>query len=234
MALPKLNDVPMYTMIVPSTKKEFKYRPFLVREQKVLLLAYESQDRTQIINAILECINSCTNGEIDSNKLPMFDIDYIFTQIRTKSVGEKAELNLRCNKCDEMTPFTVDLSQISIPEVQSKTPLIELTEDIKVQMRYPTYKDVMSNTTSTEDKEFAIKFVLSCIQSVQTPEENIDLKDETLEEKTKFIESLTNEQFEKINKFVNDIPKLTQTINVKCEKCGEENSRIMEGVENFF
>lgn len=232
MALPKLNDVPMYNLNIPSTGKQVKYRPFLVKEQKILLIAYESQDRSQIVSAIMNCINSCTYEAVKAESLPIFDVDYIFTQIRSKSVGENAELSLKCVKCNEATPFSIDLSTIEIPEVKDKPATIQLTDDIKIKMKYPTYTDVVANTENAED--FMIKFIVSCIQSLQTNEENIEFKDEPIEEKIKFIESLTSDQFDKISQYVNSLPKLTQKINVTCQKCGTHNTRTLEGVENFF
>ena len=215
MALPKLNDVPMYTTIVPSTGKEVQYRPFLVKEQKVLLVAYESQDRKQIINAMLNTIESCTDNQIQGQKLSIFDVDYMFTQIRSKSAGEKATLNLKCEKCEEETPFTVNLAEINV-ESPSSNHDIDLTDNIKIRMKYPTYLDVLENDKLNSESigtEFMIEFMIACIESISTNEEHIQLKDETREEKVAFVDSLNNEQFEKISEFVRNIPKVSQKIH---------------------
>jgi len=235
MALPRINDVPMYTMTVPSTGKEVKFRPFLVKEQKVLLIAYETQDRKQIINSVIDCIHSCVDNQVEVNKLPIFDVDYIFTQIRSKSVGEKAELNLRCENCNETTPFTIDLSEIEPPKLNEvKKDLIEINESIKIKMKYPSYTDVMQNVNSESDEDFSVRFIISCIDLIQTEEESIIFRDEPLEERIKFVESLTNEQFEKLSSFISNIPKLAQEVSISCDKCGTETKRTLEGMENFF
>jgi len=236
MALPKLNDVPMYTTVIPSTGKQVQYRPFLVKEQKVLLVAYESQDRKQIINAMLDTIESCTNNQVQGQKLSTFDVDYMFTQIRSKSAGEKATLNLKCESCQEETPFTVNLTEINVPSPSGHYD-INLTDNIKIRMKYPTYLDVLENdklNSETMGAEFMMEFMIACIESVTTNEEQIQLKDEPHEEKIEFIDSLNNEQFEKISEFVRNIPKVTQQVKVSCNKCGHSNDRTLEGMENFF
>lgn len=238
MALPKLNDVPMYTMTVPSTGKEVKYRPFLVKEQKVLMLASESQDRKQMLTAMLNTIQACLDDNIQVEKLPTFDIDYLFTQIRAKSVGENSKLMTKCSKCESEIEFSVDLSKLNIPEIKQKNVVIPLTSNVSVKMSYPSYNLIMENSTneSTEEvsTEFIMSFVMNCIESIQTEEENILMRDESYDEKIRFLESLSTEQFEKLASFVRDMPKLSHDTNLKCESCGHEEKRRLEGMESFF
>lgn len=238
MALPKLNDVPMYSMKVPSTGKEVKYRPFLVKEQKVLMLAGESQDRKQMLTAMLDTIESCIEGNINVKNLPTFDVDYLFTQIRAKSVGENANMLTTCTNCEKEVKFTVDLSKLNVPEVKKRQSIIELTSEISVKMSYPSYPAIIENDTTDENEdmttEFLMNFILNCIESIQTPEENIMMRDEQYDEKIRFIESLNTEQFERLGDFVKDMPKISHNVNLKCESCGHEETRILEGMESFF
>jgi len=235
MALPRLNDVPMYTMMVPSTGKQVKYRPFLVKEQKVLMLAGESQDKKQMLNSMLDTIESCIADNINVKNLPTFDIDYLFTQIRGKSVGENATLAANCSKCENEIKFTVNLNELNVPEIKRNTSTIKLTSDINVMMRYPSYSLIMKNDIDDEmSTEFTMNFMLSCIESIQTAEENIIMQDETQEEQIRFLESLNTEQFEKLADFIRDMPKVSVDVKLKCESCEHEESKKVEGMESFF
>ena len=238
MALPKLNDVPLYTMTVPSTGKQVKYRPFLVKEQKVLMLAGESQDKEQMLSSMLNTIESCIDDNINVKNLPTFDVDYLFTQIRAKSVGENANLMVKCSKCEKEVKFTVNLSELDVPKIKRNQSTIELTSDVSVIMRYPSYSLIMKNDIDDSDDnmstEFTMHFMLSCIESIQTAEENILMQDETHEEQVRFLESLNTEQFEKLSDFVRDMPKISADVKLNCESCGHEESTKLEGMESFF
>lgn len=238
MALPKLNDVPMYTMTVPSTGKEVKYRPFLVKEQKVLMIASETQDKKLMMNSMLDTIEACVQDNINVKKLPTFDVDYMFMQIRGKSVGENVHLNITCSKCEEPVGFDINISEIKPPEIKSKLSVVKLTNEISVKLNYPSYTNMIQNDNimnqENVNSEFILHYLLSCIESVQTEEENILMKDESEEDKISFIESLTTEQFDKLSKFVQTSPKIEHDINVKCEKCGEETKTKLEGIQDFF
>jgi predicted house-cleaning NTP pyrophosphatase (Maf/HAM1 superfamily) len=205
MALPSLNTAPSYELIIPSTQKKYNYRPFLVKEQKILMLAYESQDKKQIINAMLDTIKSCI-PDIDVRLLTTSDVDYIFTQLRAKSVGEKAEK------------------------------VVELTDKISVKLKYPTYFDFMNNLNleSSSQTEALMEVVVSCIDSIMTEEENISVKDEPKEEVIKFIESMSSQQFELISEFVQNIPQIEYTTSFKCANCGNEQEVKLQGLDDFF
>jgi hypothetical protein len=238
MALPRLNDVPMYTMVVPSTGKQVKYRPFLVKEQKVLMIASESQDKKQMMSAMLDTIEACIQDDIKVKRLPTFDVDYMFLQIRGKSVGENSHLNIPCSKCEEVIGLDVDISKIKPPEVKLNSSVIKLTNEISVKLNYPSYINMIQNDNiinqDNVNSEFVLHYLVSCIESVQTAEENILMKDEPDEDKIGFIESLTTEQFDKLSNFVQNTPKIEHNIKVKCEKCGEETNANLEGIQDFF
>ena len=221
MALPVLNEVPKYELTIPSTQEKVLFRPFLVKEQKILLLAYESKNRKQIVQAMLDTIGACAQT-VDVMKLSTFDVDYIFTQIRAKSVGEKVELNVSCTECNTPNQTTVNLEEIVV-DIPDKNMIVPITNEISIKLKYPNYGYYMASSTFFEIEtqyEMMTEIVISCLDSVMTEEENISIKDESKEEITKFIESLTSSQFEKISNFVENLPTLKHTIHYNCINCG--------------
>ena len=238
MALPQLkNDVPKYEMTVPSTGEVVKYRPFLVKEQKVLLVAFESKDSKQILNSMLDSISSCVpNIKLDS--LATFDVDYMFTQVRSKSVGETSTILHACQNCNEENEVKVRLDQIkvNIPENWKKTTEIEISKDISVELKFPTYKDIsyLNIDDNASDAELLMDTVAACMKAVKTEDEYILVKDEPKEEVEKFINSLTNQQLEKITNFASNAPKLAHTQDYVCKKCKTENKIELSGLQDFF
>ena len=233
MALPKLNDLPSYSLTIPSSKRKVNFRPFLVKEQKILLMAMESQDNDQILKAISDTLKSCIDEQISDAELATFDIEYLFTQIRSKSVGETTKLNLKCSKCETDNETIVNLSEISVELTQDT--VIKLNDTYSLEMRYPSYYDVSkieSEDNSTTDE--IMQLCKLCLSKILTEEEQINVLDETEEEIQNFLESLTTDQFDKIVTFVMNLPKLTKNINFKCTDCGEENEILIEGLANFL
>ena len=237
MALPRLsNDRPIYEMVIPSTKETVKYRPFLVKEQKSLLVAFESQDQKQILNSMLACIESCVPG-IDVMKLATFDVDYMFTQVRSKSVGETSTVLSACTKCREENEVKINLADINVKSDGLKTEVIEISDDISLEMKYPTYEDTLGyvkSELSDNAAETMFNSIATCINAVQTKEENILLKHEPREEIETFINSLTTQQLEKITSFVDGMPTLIHEQKYTCKKCGHENTLQMKGLQDFF
>lgn len=236
MALPLLNASPKYELTIPSTGKKLRYRPFLVKEQKILLLAYEAQDKSQIINAILDTVTACVEGIADVCDLTTFDVDYIFTQIRSKSVGEKVDLQISCSSCQHPNDVQINLEDITV-EVKKDSEIIKLNDDISVKMKYPNYNRFMLNSNIfnvTTASEMIIEIVISSIDSIMTENENILAKDETREELLSFVESMNSEQFEKVSSFVEAMPVMKHEVNFKCVKCGEQNTRLLKGIDDFF
>lgn len=236
MALPIINDKPKYEMVIPSTKKKVRFRPFLVKEQKVLLLAFESKDKRGIVRAILDTIESCIEEKIDVYKLATFDVDYAFSQIRAKSVGEVVHLNIDCSKCEVKNEASLNLDKIEV-DVKKQNMIVKLTDTISLKFKYPDYNYFINDNkffTNESDIDSVLDIIISCLDSIQTNDENLSIADEPREEVQRFIESLTADQFEKVKDFINTIPKLTHQIKFKCINCGEENTRIVEGLEDFF
>jgi len=235
MALPRLNEVPEYELVIPSTKENIQFRPFLVKEQKILLMAFESRDTKQIMQAIGKTIESCI-PDIKLAKLASFDIDYIFMQIRSKSVGEKANLSIKCKHCEHPNPVEVDLENVQLTS-EPKDKMIKLTDDMTMKMKYPSFFDVTNSDMVKEDitsTEMAIESIKMSMDALITEEEHISMKDETSEEIARFVDSLNDEQFSKLAAFIQDIPKLILNIDFTCESCNKENNHVMEGINDFF
>lgn len=235
MALPKLNNLPNYEVVIPSTQKRVKFRPFLVKEQKVLLMALESQDQKQILGAIVDTIKACCQEEISVKSLTSFDIEYIFVKIRSKSVGEKSKVNIKCTSCEANNEIEIDLDQIDISD-KNADKKIKLSEEYTLQMKYPTYIDILSNDkvqASTAAEQIYSSIILA-MDKLHTPNELIEMNAETWEEKETFIDSLTNEQFQKIVDFITNAPSLKYNLKFTCISCKHENEQLLSGIQDFF
>ena len=239
MALPRLNETIWYDLKLPSTKEVIHYRPFLVKEQKILLLAGESNQPKQVIRAISDTIKSCVQEDIDVTSLSSFDVDYVFTRIRAKSVGETSELVVKCKHCEEENDVKIDIMKTKV--VGNIEPQkIQLTPEVQLEVHYPTYSDLMLNTDvfdgedNPKTSESSINLIMSCMKTLYTEDERIDLKSESRQEMMNFLDSLNSEQFEKIAKFISGIPKLSYDLEFTCEHCNKENKMLMEGMDNFF
>jgi hypothetical protein len=236
MALPLLNEAPKYELMIPSMKKKVRYRPFLVKEQKVLMIAFESKDPNQIMHSMIDCVGACVEG-VDPYKLATFDIDYMFTQIRSKSVGETTDIVGICAECTTENTVKVDLSKISVEESKVADTLIQLNPNLQIRMKYPTYEDVEKTNVLSEDAsptEVIFNTIYACLDSVLTDDESISIKDESREEVVRFVDSLTNSQLEKIMEFVDSIPKIVHDVPFKCISCNHANVLRLEGLQDFF
>ena len=235
MALPKLNSTPTYEITIPSSGQKAVYRPFLVKEQKALLIAYETQDKKDMIRSVIRTIEACVEDPIEK-KLTTFDVDYLFTKIRAKSVGETAEVKIKCSECSEENEVIVDLDKVEVVG-EMLDPLIPITDDVSVKMKYPSYEDFLTNDTimNTESEmEGVLELSVSCIDSVLTEDERISLKDEPKEEVVNFIDSMSGKQFEKITTFISSLPRLSQDIEFECSNCSHKNNITLKGMDDFF
>lgn len=230
MALPLLNETPTYQLVVPSTGKKIKYRPYLVKEEKILLLANESKDEAQITNAITDTIVACTNNKVRIEELTTFDLEYLFIKIRAKSVGENVELVMPCSSCKQSNEATVNLDEIQCPVVEVDH-LIEINESVSVEMKYPSYYDIEQNEDETE---VVFNVISSCIKAVISKNERFDISDEPKETVIAFLDSMTSSQFAKIAEFVQSMPQIMHNIEFDCTNCGEHNSIEVKGMQNFF
>lgn len=236
MGLPLLNSAPKYEVKIPSSGELVSFRPFLVKEQKVLLIAYESKDKKQIINAMLDCISNCITADINVYNLSTFDADYLFTQIRSKSVGEGVDILLACEECRADNDIHINLDEIQV-EINKKEEIVKLTDEISVKMSYPTYARYLESNTIFEaatSTDLIMEIIISCIDSIMTEEENINARDESREDLVAFIDSMTQDQFMKLSNFIEDMPVMKQDINFTCQSCGHKNKRTLEGIDDFF
>jgi len=237
MALPRLNnDAPQYELTIPSTGQKIKYRPFLVKEQKNLLIALESQDPKNILSSVTNCIESCTEN-VDVSKLSTFDTDYMFVNIRSKSVGENTTINSTCVECESTQPNDINLNDIKMENVNTDT-LIKLSDEISVQLKYPTYDDMTKNDNLFSDQQTSTGILFDtiamCIESVNTQEERILIKDEPTQEVESFINSLNAAQLQKLTAFIESMPTLSYELKYKCNSCGHENEIVLNGIQDFF
>lgn len=235
MALPQLNSTPSYRITIPSLGKQTTFRPFLVKEQKALLIAYETQDKTDIVRAITRTIHACIEEPIEE-ALTTFDVDYLFTQIRAKSVGEVVDLSIKCEECNMANDISIELDDVKMTqEVQEN--IIQLTDDISLKMRYPSYDDFIQNEKllSTESMtESLMELITVCLDSVLTEEERFSIKDESREDVVNFIDSMTSDQFERVTEFVQNMPAVSKDIEFTCAGCKHENNRTLRGMDDFF
>jgi hypothetical protein len=235
MSLPKLNNVPKYKITVPSTNKEVTFRPFLVKEEKILLIALESQDPVQIATAITDTVISCISEEIYRKDLKSYDIEFLFLKIRAKSVGETANLLFKCESCDAENEVSVNLEEIkmNVIEIDNR---IKISNNIYIEMKHPTFESISRNKKLTTNSPTTQVFGLiqESISAVLTEDERIDIKEVKDEEFQEFIESMTQEQFTKIREYIESIPKLSHDINYSCKNCNTNNDITLEGLQNFL
>ena len=238
MPLPKITT-PTYELELPSTQKKVRYRPFLVKEEKVLLIALETEDTKEITNAIRAVIKSCvlTRG-IKVETLPTFDIEYLFLNIRGKSVGEVIEVNLICPD-DGVTEVkkNIPIDDIKIQRTDGHTNQIKLDDNIMMEMKYPSLDQFIKNNfdfTEGNQMDQSFELIGSCIDKIYTEEEVWSSSDCTKKELTEFLESMNSSQFKEIENFFETMPKLTHTIKVKNPNTEKENDVVLEGLASFF
>ena len=233
MALPKIN-VPTYELEVPSTKDKITYRPFLVKEEKILLLALEENDEMTIARALKQIVNNCTFDNLSVNDMPLFDLEYIFLNIRAKSVGESAEIKLLCPDDDETyVDVNVPLDKVKVQFTKGHEKDIKITDEIMVVMRYPTYELLgVDDTDMTIERTF--KLISDCTDKIvdgETIYERADFNDKELQE---FYDGLDSKQFQNIQNFFETMPKLKHTVEVVNPKTKKKNKITLEGLQSFF
>ena len=236
MALPKL-DVPIYEMAVPSTDEKIKYRPFLIKEEKVLLIAMESGENEDIIQAVKQIVSECTFNKLKLGDMPMFDVEYMFLRIRAKSVGEVSKLKVLCQD-DKETYATVevDLTEIQVQVDDDHTNKIELTDEMGVIMKYPSIDSFSAAGISNITADNMIDVVATCIAQIydKKGEEVYDSKDSTKKELVDFVEQMNSQQFADVQKFFDTMPALKHEITVLNPKTKKESKVTLSGLNDFF
>ena len=244
--LPKL-DVPIYELDLPLSKKKVKFRPFLVKEEKILLMAMESETDESTLLAIKQSIgNCCLSEDVDIETLPITDLEYFFLNLRARSVNEVVELEYKCNNkvkdekdeekdCGNVVRLEVNVLDIK-PEVsENHSTKVALTPTMGVVMKYPSFK-VVENNEKVEGGEIEklMNILVNCIESIYTEDSIFYAKDVTKQELSDFVESLTKEQFAKIQHFFESMPKIKKELDFTCKKCGYHENITVEGIQSFF
>ena len=232
--LPKL-DTPTYRLTLPSTGDEIQYRPFLVKEQKLLMMAQESESEQQVIDTVGNLVQSCTFEKIDSGSSPLFDIEYIFLQIRGKSIGEKVELNVICPDDEKTTvPTEVDINDIVVQMTDGHTNEIEITDTVKLFLKYPILNDMKKIAGDTSQVAQVFEILTQCVHEIHYGEQIFSRIDINEKDITEFIDQLTGKQFEKIMEFFNTMPKLRHVIPVTNPKTEVKSEVVVEGLASFL
>ncbi len=238
MPLPKI-ATPTYELELPSSEQTIKYRPFLVKEEKLLVIALESEDNKQITNAIKAVIKACilTKG-IKVETLPTFDIEYLFLNIRGKSVGEELEVNVFCPDDGEtQVPVTINLDDIKVQKTEDHTNKIKIDETVMMEMKYPSLEQFIKNNFDFNEKnamDQSFDLIASCIGKIYTEEEVWSTADCTKKEVKDFLEGMNSSQFKDIEKFFETMPKLSHTVKVKNPVTDIESDVVLEGLASFF
>lgn len=242
MALP-INQAPKYSILLPSTGQEYFFKPFLVKQEKALMLAMQSENQKNMVKTLSDVITECFEGKLDVKEIAMFDLEYIFAQVRAKSVGETISLTMKCEECppeEKKARVNVEINvgeiPVEFPENQEKK--IMLWDDVGAVMRYPSIKvleemDALPNSAANNPDNM-YKIISACMESIFNSEEVFPISEQTPEEVKDFLDNLTNEQFRKIQAFFEDMPKMSKQIEYNCPVCGHHHDKRIEGLNSFF
>ena len=240
MPLPTI-ETPIYELKLPSSNKKIKYRPFLVKEEKILILALESKDQDEITNAVTDVLKKCIlTKTVDIDSLPTFDIEYLFLNIRAKSIGEDIKMTVICPDDGETkVSVTVYVDEIKVIKPKDHTTDIVIDDKMTMRMKYPSLNQFVENNFDVKDDpevmvDKTLKVVADCIDTVYTEEDAWEAKDYTPTERVKFIEQLNSKQYKKVEKFFSTMPKLSHTIEVINPNTKEKSSVVLEGLSDFF
>ena len=240
MALPVL-EVPKYEIELPVSKKKIKYRPFLVKEQRNLLMAMESNEANSIQLAVKDILNNCTLTEnIDIEKLPIIDVEYYFINLRAKSVGEVVESKYKCNnevegkECGNIMESEVNLLDIKVKQNEEISPEIQLDDKITIKLKYPEFNIVEDSLKYDDINQVTFNMIAKSIEYIYDGQQFYYGHEAQPDEMIAFVEGMNQQQFAKVENFFNNLPKLKETIDITCKKCGFEHHIEVEGLESFF
>ena len=236
MALPKI-DIPTYELTLPSVDQQVKYRPFLVKEEKLLMMALESGEDADMKNATIDLVNSCTFGKIKAEELPLFDIEYLFLNIRAKSVGEVAKFQVICPD-DKITlvPVDIDLTEVNVQvdDKHNNNILLDESRNLGIVMRYPTLRLVPMGIDKNMNADKIFNLMVSCIDHIYEGDKVYPAKDSSKSELVEFFNNLNSAQFQLIKTFFDEMPKLRHTIKVTNPKTKKESEITFSGLQDFF
>jgi len=241
--LPKI-DVPIYNVKLLSTGKNLQYRPFTVKEEKLFLMANESEEMDTIVDTIKQVINNCVIDECDVNDLPMFDIEHLFLNIRARSIGENVNLRYNCNnmvskegeedkKCNNIVSIDLNILEVQPEKEEGHTNKIEITESLGLVMSYPSI-NILKQFNMENQGDSIMDMTINCIDYIYDKDSIYYAKDTPKQELVDFLESMQSKDLEKIRNFFDTMPKMKKTIHFKCNKCEHEEDIELEGIQNFF
>ena len=237
MALPKQSS-PKYKCVLPSDGREVEYRPFLVKEQKVLMMAQEQENDAAMFDAVKNLIESVTFGKVKPDSLPIIDMEYLFLKIRTKSIGETANIQVTCNYDDCEGGQGTTVINLDDVEVVGEEPEIMISDELGIELRYPRISDVGTTPLETDSVESqaiqTLDLVKSCMVNIYDAEEVYPIADASTNEINEFVDSLSMSQLEKITSYFEGLPSLKKEVSANCEKCGKEIRTTVSGLNNFF
>jgi len=232
MNLPKITT-PKYSLTIPSSGKKIEFRPFLVKEEKLLLLAQESKNTSDVSKAINEVIDSCTFGKGNLDDLTSFDVEYIFLKLRAKSVGELAEVSVKCKHCDTSNEIEINLDDVEVVKKEELPKKVMITDTIGIVPRYVSASAINANVGDDVNDMFSF-YVRSVIESIFDENEVYPISQTSKEELDEFIDSLNREQMSKIEEIIENAPKLEKEVTFDCVKCKKKNTYVLSGAESFF
>ena len=240
MALPKI-DTPIYDLTLPLSKKEIRFRTFLVKEQKNILMAMEADDKESIEKNVKQVLINCTLTDgIDIDRLPVIDVEYYFLNLRARSVGEVIENSYRCDneieekKCGNIMKTSLNILDVKVENVNEDKTEIQLTDKIFLKLRYPEYSLLKKMAKLEDASSIAFEMIAQCVEYIFDGEQYYYSNEVSIEEMIEFIENLNQQQFEKIESFFSNMPKLQRKIEIKCSRCGFDHRIDVEGLESFF
>lgn len=229
-------STPKFELKLPSNGKKVEYRPFLVKEEKALLMASESSNEKDMYLAMRDVVSACTFGKVEVEKLPLIDIEYVFLKIRSKSVGETSTPKVKCSKCDAYNELSVNLNDIEPKRVESHTTKIRISDTVIVEMRYPCYSDIEAFSEEKEENELerAFSLLTTSIDKIHTPTETFVASEVEKSEVDDFIGNLSQTQFKKLLEFFDTMPYLEKVVEYKCKKCNEAEKITLRSIRDFF
>lgn len=231
-------ETPRFTLTVPSSGKKVSYRPYLVKEEKILFIALESGDGKAIVEAMQDVVKACTFGELDIASLTTFDLEYVFLQLRIKSVGESVSVNLKCEFDGEFTPVDINLSEVKLIQDDSYTPErdIKVTDSIGMVLKPITLKRLSEMNLKDEANimESLTNRIAGCIDHIYDREKIYKASSVPMEELVKFVDSLSHSHLQAIQEYIASFPRVEHTVKFNCFKCGKENTVKLQGIQSFF
>jgi DNA-directed RNA polymerase subunit M/transcription elongation factor TFIIS len=242
--LPKI-DVPIYYVNLISTGKKVRFRPFTVKEEKLFLMASEANDADEVARTIKQVLNNCILDEIDIENLPMFDVEYLFMNLRARSISEMVNIKYRCNnlvekegeeekkKCNHVMEFDVNVLDVKPEMEEGHDKTIKITEKMGLVMKYPTL-EMLEKYNNKENLDIVLDVIIDCIDYIYDADNMYYAKDATRDELVEFVDSMNGKDLEKINTFFNTMPKLKKKIDFNCGKCGYHEEIEVEGLQSFF